>query len=1009
MRPGPGASPEGAEASPIESLERPERPEVERALLEREQDVALSGAVSTAMAMGGDLREILQRCAQALVDHLGAAFARVWTLNDAEQMLELEASAGLYTHLDGAHGRVPVGAYKIGKIAAERAPHLTNDVPNDPRVSDKDWARREGMVAFAGHPLLVDERVVGVVAMFAREPLSDGTLASLRGLADRLGLVVERERTNRELRRREHQLAEAQAMAQLGSWEWRVGTDAIVWSEELHRIFGVPAGPTVTYDQYMERIHPEDRERVGSTVRSAMERLETYQLEHRIVRPDGSVRHILSQGEVEADRQGRPLRLFGVAQDVTERREAAAREQELALEQLARSEAEAAERRITRILESITDAFFGLDAGWRFSYVNREAERLLDRPAGELIGRSIWDEFPEFVGSTFDEMYRKAVAERQTVQFREFYPPLSAWFEVRAFPAEDGLSVYFRDVTEQQRAERALRKSEERFRSLIEATSAIVWTTSVSGELAGEQPQWAEFTGMAPEEYRGWGWLDAVHPGDRESVEAAWRRALETRALFEAEHRLRRHDGQYRHMAARGVPVLEPDGSVREWVGVHADVSTRKQLEDRQAFLVQAGAILGSSLEYETTLRSVAQLAVPDLADWCAIDLAEESGEVRRVEVAHSDPAKRRMVAEIERKYPADPDAPAGVHQVMRTGAPQLIPEIPESLLEESARDAEHLRLIRSLGLRSLMVVPLIARSRTLGAVTLASSESGRIYGEEDLEFARELAMRAAMAVDNARLFRDLERVLREVEARAEELRSLAEALERSNRELDQFAYVTSHDLKAPLRGIANLAQWIEEDLGEGVPAETKEHLQLMRGRVERMDGLIDGILEFSRAGRVQESIRDVDVGALLAEVVDMASPPERVDIVIEAGMPTLRTERLPLQQVFMNLIGNAIKYNDREDARIVVSARPAGGGLHEFAVADNGPGIAPEYHSRIFGIFQTLHARDQVEGTGIGLSLVQKIVETRGGKVWVESEVGEGATFRFLWPERSAGEGDEE
>ena len=166
----------------------------EATLREREQHAAFSDAVGTAMAAGHDLRAILQGCAQAVVDHLEAAFARVWTLNEAEQMLELEASAGLYTHIDGPHGRVPVGTYKIGKIAAERRPHLTNDVPNDERVSDKDWARREGMVAFAGHPLLVDGRVMGVVAMFARHALSDGTLDALRGLAERLGLVMVNDR-----------------------------------------------------------------------------------------------------------------------------------------------------------------------------------------------------------------------------------------------------------------------------------------------------------------------------------------------------------------------------------------------------------------------------------------------------------------------------------------------------------------------------------------------------------------------------------------------------------------------------------------------------------------------------------------------------------------------------------------------------------------------------------------------------------------------------------------------
>ena len=232
--------------------------------------------------------------------------------------------------------------------------------------------------------------------------------------------------------------------------------------------------------------------------------------------------------------------------------------------------------------------------------------------------------------------------------------------------------------------------------------------------------------------------------------------------------------------------------------------------------------------------------------------------------------------------------------------------------------------------------------------------------------------------------------------ADAERERLIA-ALERSNQELDQFAYVASHDLKAPLRGIANLSEWIEEDLGD-VPPEVREQLELLRGRVYRMEGLIDGILEFSRAGRVREAPEAVEIGALLEEIIDLLSPPDSTSIIVEPEMPALVTERLPLQQVFMNLLGNAIKYTRRPDARIQVGMRNRDR-FHEFSVADNGPGIAPEFQERIWGIFQTLEARDKVEGTGIGLSLVQKIVESRGGRVWVESEEGAGATFRFTWP----------
>lgn len=244
----------------------------------------------------------------------------------------------------------------------------------------------------------------------------------------------------------------------------------------------------------------------------------------------------------------------------------------------------------------------------------------------------------------------------------------------------------------------------------------------------------------------------------------------------------------------------------------------------------------------------------------------------------------------------------------------------------------------------------------------------------------------------------ELERVNRELDAEMREREGLIVALTRSNHELDQFAYVASHDLKAPLRGIASLADWIREDLGAAVTPGAAENLKLLFGRVHRMEALIEGILTYSRAARVKEGPVRVDTAAMLAELIELMAPPEGIFVRVEGPMPEVVCERVPFQQVWMNLVGNAIKHGGSGD--VVLRSKDLG--THwEFSVQDHGPGIAAQYHDRIFGIFQTLSSRDQVEGTGIGLAIVKKIVESRGGKVSVESAPGEGSTFAFTWAKK--------
>ena len=301
------------------------------------------------------------------------------------------------------------------------------------------------------------------------------------------------------------------------------------------------------------------------------------------------------------------------------------------------------------------------------------------------------------------------------------------------------------------------RASDERYRTLAEAMPQIVWRADPAGNALYYNERWYEHTGIAPGQSASDDWHRVVHPDDLPETLARFEAAAQTGGVFEMEYRFRAANGTYRWYLGRALPVRDVSGTIVSWVGTATDIDVQKRAREAQRFLVEAGAILGGSLDYRRTLVEVAHAAVPVIADWCVVHGVEPDGSLRRLAVAHGDPAKAPLVEELELRYPAHLDTSFGPASVVASGVPELVPEISEKLLRAAAADEVQLDLLRELGLRSYLCVPLRVRDRSFGAITLVQAESGRAYGEDDLALAEELARRAATAIENSRLYREAE------------------------------------------------------------------------------------------------------------------------------------------------------------------------------------------------------------------------------------------------------------
>jgi PAS domain S-box-containing protein len=427
-----------------------------------------------------------------------------------------------------------------------------------------------------------------------------------------------------------------------------------------------------------------------------------------------------------------------------------------------------------------------------------------------------------------------------------------------------------------------LSESEERFSELAENVLEVFWIAD---------PEFKRFLYVSPAYEDIWGrtvesvydspesWMEAVHLEDRDRPRD-FLRALSGGEEVAVEYRILRPDGETRWLWVRGFPVMNESGELYRVVGVTEDITERKEREDALGLLAEAGRVLSTSLETEETLRTVARLAVESIADWCVVDVVDD-GRIRRVSIGHSDPVRAEFAREYLHRYPPDPDAPAGVARVLRTGDPELLPEIPEERLREVARDEEHFRILKELGMRSAMIVPMISRGRILGAISLVAAELGRHYDQDDLAFAEELAGRAALAVDNARLYESAERRATEEAAlrRATEAVGAAYSVEDVIRQIAQSALEATGADGAFVKRLAIESSEVEvvAAAGERTPevgSRTPYAGSFTERVIEREEPeIIENIAEASRpvADRLIEDCGDCS--ALIVPLLDAGEP----------------------------------------------------------------------------------------------------------------------------------------
>lgn len=657
---------------------------------------------------------------------------------------------------------------------------------------------------------------------------------------------------------------------------------------------------------------------------------------------------------------------------------------------------------------------------------NKKAEQLTGYRKEEVVGKltnaqfHIPEELPELTKYFISEIRKTQQARPESAPYESAVSSRTWTFRRKdgsTFPMRLSLSPIMNnsheiggfmaigeDMTEIEDTRIKLRQSRRRMASFLDALPIAIYILNEEGK-----PVYANDKSM---QLLGKGILPEAHADTLGEVYSAYLEGTETLYPVEQMPVVRGLQGEEKYvdnmeiqrknsrisLEVWGKPVFGEDGEVEFSIAAFIDISDRKKAQNRLEELLNSEKRLNQELgTFSQNLKKLhSTLTRPyDNFNQMASEILKSGTEVFHLPVGIFSKITGENYRIEAATHPEGALTEGMEFLLGNTYCDAVLSKKRTVSYAEFGKEPMALGhpVYQQMKLEAYLGTPVWVNGKIFGTLNFSSTlarETG--FSQQEIELIELMAQAIGSAIEA-----DMSRLALEDTAR--ELKASNEELRKKNKELDEFAYVVSHDLKAPLRAISNLSHWLEEDLGENIPEEISNHLRLLRSRVMRMDGLINGILEYSRAGRKASTGKTVALQEVLEEVLDAAEVPPEFQISIPDDLPTVQGDPTEWYQIFGNLLGNAIKYHDRKDGKITVAWQHTDD-HYTFSVTDDGPGIAPEYHDLIFGVFQRLEGRDEREGTGIGLSIVKKIIEANGGSISVISTPGKGASFVFTWPE---------